>query len=178
MGYERNYYIAAALDPRFWRMNCFPKLQKKIQEHMEEKINAYFLKKSNNLHLNSNISSSSVHTAPQLIIDSWLSFKRTEDADEDECSKVRDDILNFINLSKMCDAKVSLLQFWKDKSNAFPTLMPLCKKYLCIPITSCDCEGIFSRSGYLCNKRRSSMKPKTIKKYIFLSECYRSEMLN
>jgi len=53
------------------------------------------------------------------------------------------------------------LVWWKTNEHHFPGLAWLAKNVLCVPAKSVPCERLFSSTGYIVNKRRSSLDPHT-----------------
>ena len=62
------------------------------------------------------------------------------------------------------------LQWWKDNSSKYPTLVQLAKQYLAIPATSVPSERAFSAAGHIANERRSCLLPDSITMLVFLAE--------
>ena len=48
--------------------------------------------------------------------------------------------------------------FWRANAVPFPVLAQIARKYLSIDSTSCETERVFSKSGYLINKLRTTMR--------------------
>jgi zinc finger BED domain-containing protein 1 (E3 SUMO-protein ligase ZBED1) len=65
-----------------------------------------------------------------------------------------------------------ILRFWRDHSKSLPTLAELCKKYLCIPVTSTSSERAFSYAGLLLNAKRSSLSPNVVERTLFIHDNY------
>ena len=74
-----------------------------------------------------------------------------------------------------CDEAVmptdtDVLQWWKMREGHYPALANIAKNYLCICATSMPSEQIFSKSGYICNKRRNRLLPENVNILVFLSD--------
>ncbi|XP_040178075.1 E3 SUMO-protein ligase ZBED1-like [Rana temporaria] len=54
------------------------------------------------------------------------------------------------------------LLWWKLNSHRFPGLSRFVQTILCVPATSVPCERLFSSSGYIVNKMRSSLLPENV----------------
>lgn len=60
------------------------------------------------------------------------------------------------------------LLWWKNRSNVFPYLSRLAKKYLCVPATSVLSERVFSRGGKVVTKETSRITDQHAEELIFL----------
>jgi hypothetical protein len=61
------------------------------------------------------------------------------------------------------------LLWWKKKQNKFPRISRLARKILTLTATSVPSERVFSKSGWIVNKRRSSLSDKNVSLLVFLS---------
>ena len=68
------------------------------------------------------------------------------------------------------------LSWWKANEHRFPILSKLAKLLLCIPATSVPAERIFSASGLIVNKQRSSLTPENVDMLVFLNRNLPSEL--
>lgn len=74
------------------------------------------------------------------------------------------------NFKKLRIPSVSnVLEWWKENESEYPNIALMAKSYLSVPSTSVPSERLFSRAGWLMNKRRCSMKISTYEKYVWLS---------
>ena len=62
------------------------------------------------------------------------------------------------------------LQWWKQKSSKYPTLVQLERQYLAVPATSVPSERAFSAAGQIANERRSCLLPDSVTMLVFLAE--------
>lgn len=63
-----------------------------------------------------------------------------------------------------------ILQWWYVTGRVmYPNISFLAKKYLSINATSVSSERLFSLSGNIVNKKRTSMKPGTVNQMVFLA---------
>ena len=67
------------------------------------------------------------------------------------------------------EASVNPLAWWKRGSTRFYLLLPLVKKYLCIPCSSAPVESIFSTAGFVARKRRAALTPEHVNKLVFMN---------
>jgi len=68
------------------------------------------------------------------------------------------------------------LVWWKQRQSKFPRLAALARRYLSITCTSVPSERVFSKCGWIVNKRRCSLSDKNIALLAFLS-CNQSHLL-
>ena len=64
---------------------------------------------------------------------------------------------------------VDPLKWWCRNSERFHMLVPLVKKYLCVPSTSAPSESIFSTAGHIANKKRAALTPEHVDMLVFLN---------
>ena len=67
------------------------------------------------------------------------------------------------------DTPVDPLVWWSKHQHKFPRIAKLARRYLCITATSLPCERVFSKGGWLVNKRRCSLSHDRIATLLFLS---------
>uniref|UniRef100_A0A914M9M7 HAT C-terminal dimerisation domain-containing protein n=1 Tax=Meloidogyne incognita TaxID=6306 RepID=A0A914M9M7_MELIC len=62
--------------------------------------------------------------------------------------------------------------FWKNPLNAakFPLLLPLVRKYHSAPMSSSECERVFSVAKYILDDRRKNITMENLEKQLFLHE--------
>ena len=60
------------------------------------------------------------------------------------------------------------LKWWKNRSNVFPNVAILAKKYLCIPASSVPSERIFSLASNIVTKKRCRLSSEMVDHLIFL----------
>ena len=82
--------------------------------------------------------------------------------------KVKQEMQRYLVEPKV-DEEEDPLKWWKHKQTTYPLLSGVAKKYLCITATSAPSERLFSRSGRIVTPLRSSLKPETVQKMVFLS---------
>ena len=71
-----------------------------------------------------------------------------------------------LRLDKECDP----LEWWKKRSERYPLLSKMVRKYLCVPATSVESERTFSSLGLLLTKRRLCMTGENVNKQLFLKD--------
>ena len=64
------------------------------------------------------------------------------------------------------------LQYWKEKREAgvLVQLVPVIKKFLCVPATSVPSEQLFSKAGELISARRNRLSGKNVDMLLFLNK--------
>jgi hypothetical protein len=91
---------------------------------------------------------------------------------QDVHSRVDDELKSYLNAAAY-NGGVPLdadpLQWWSKHCSSFPVAAELAKKYLCVHASSVSSERLFSIAGNIVSKRRSSMKPDTVNKMVFLA---------
>lgn len=58
-----------------------------------------------------------------------------------------------------------VVQWWEANKDAFPQLAELALRWLHVPISSCDCERVFSRLNFLLSDHRKSLDKDTLDTY-------------
>ena len=61
------------------------------------------------------------------------------------------------------------LSWWKEHEREYPRLAQLARRYLCISPTSVPCERVFSKGGWIVNKRRCSLSSDRASTLLFVS---------
>ena len=62
------------------------------------------------------------------------------------------------------------LPWWKNRQGSVPILAEVSRAILCVPGSSVPSEKVFSKSGQLLDKKRSSLKGKNVDMLIFLNK--------
>ncbi len=73
-------------------------------------------------------------------------------------------------LSAAVDSEENPLFWWKEHAKQFPALSKLAQKYLCIPATSSPSERVFSTGGNIVTCLRTSLKPESVDRLVFLAK--------
>ena len=75
-----------------------------------------------------------------------------------------------------CDAEPQArgdpLLWWKNRQDSMPILAEVSRAILCVPGSSVPSKRVFSKSGQLLDKKRSSLKGKNVDMLIFLNKNY------
>jgi len=61
------------------------------------------------------------------------------------------------------------LLWWEQRETKYPRLAPLARRYLAITATSVPSERVFSKSGWIVNKRRCTLSDESVSLLVFLS---------
>lgn len=64
------------------------------------------------------------------------------------------------------------LKWWwaKKKDGMFIQLIPIVRKFLCIPATSVPSEQLFSKAGELIREKRNAISPENVNMILFLNK--------
>ncbi len=76
----------------------------------------------------------------------------------------------YFKTSALPHAKLDVLARWKVQEPVLPLLAEIARKYHCIPASSAPYERLFSASGNVCTKLRSSLDPTNREMIIYLHE--------
>ncbi len=76
----------------------------------------------------------------------------------------------FFKMPTLPKAKMDVLAWWKVQEPVLPLLAEIARKYLCIPASSAPSERLFSASGNVCTKLRSSLDPTNLELIVYLHE--------
>jgi hypothetical protein len=76
----------------------------------------------------------------------------------------------YFKLPHLPSSKLNVLEWWKTQSSVLPLLSAIARKYLCIPASSAPSERLFSSSGNVVTKLRSSLDPKNVDMIVYLHE--------
>nr|XP_033468853.1 zinc finger BED domain-containing protein DAYSLEEPER-like [Epinephelus lanceolatus]XP_033495512.1 zinc finger BED domain-containing protein DAYSLEEPER-like [Epinephelus lanceolatus] len=68
------------------------------------------------------------------------------------------------------DSEENPLDWWREHQRVYPRLSKLAKKYLSIPATSAPSERVFSTGGNIVTCLRSSLKPESVDRLVFLAK--------
>ncbi len=76
----------------------------------------------------------------------------------------------FFKMPALSKAKVDVLDWWKVHEPVLPLLADIARKYFCVPASSASSERLFSASGNVCTKLRSSLDPTNLELLVYLHE--------
>jgi hypothetical protein len=65
---------------------------------------------------------------------------------------------------------VDVLAWWKTQEPVLPLLGEIARKYLCVPSSSASSERLFSASGNVVTKFRSSLSPENLELIVYFHE--------
>ncbi len=63
----------------------------------------------------------------------------------------------YLKMPTLPKARMDVLAWWKVQEPVFPLLAEIARKYLCVPPSSAPSERLFSASGNICTRLRSSL---------------------
>ena len=71
------------------------------------------------------------------------------------------------------DSTFNQLEWWKQNEVQLPMMSRVAKSILSIPATSTPSERLFSKAGFLINKKRANLKPSKVDMMLFLNANYK-----
>ena len=76
------------------------------------------------------------------------------------------------NVVPMVKMSIDPLTYWKGKKEEglLPKMIPVVKKFLCVPATSVPSEQLFSKAGELISAQRNRLGKKMINILLFLNK--------
>jgi hypothetical protein len=77
---------------------------------------------------------------------------------------------SYFKLPPLPKAKMDVLEWWKVQEPAFPLLADIARKFLCVPASSSPSERLFSASGNICTRLRSSLDPTNLELLVYVHE--------
>jgi len=77
--------------------------------------------------------------------------------------------ISFLSQANGKENVTDILSWWKLHQTEYPRLSEVARKVLCLTATSVPCERVFSRGGWIVNKRRCSLSRSTVSLLVFLS---------
>jgi len=76
----------------------------------------------------------------------------------------------FFKLPNLPTSNVDILAWWKTQEPVLPLLGEIARKYLCVTASSASAERLFSASGNVVTKLRSSLAPENLELIVYLHE--------
>ena len=98
-----------------------------------------------------------------------LEFYESDSEEENDFDEVKTEI-QLYKKEPMLDKECDPLEWWKKRSERYPLLSKMVRKYLCVPATSVESERTFSSLGLLLTKRRLCMTGENVNKQLFLKD--------
>ena len=98
-----------------------------------------------------------------------LEFYESDSEEESDFDEVKTEI-QLYKKEPMLDKECDPLEWWKKRSERYPLLSKMVRKYLCVPATSVESERTFSSLGLLLTKRRLCMTGENVNKQLFLKD--------
>ena len=83
--------------------------------------------------------------------------------------RAKSELLRYMEDSSY-DGTVTLLQWWHQNKQRYPSLCKLALQYLTIPATSVPSERAFSISGHIVRAKRACLLPENVQMLVFLAE--------
>jgi len=76
----------------------------------------------------------------------------------------------YFKLPNLPSSNVDILAWWKTQEPVLPLLGEIARKYLCVTASSASAERLFSASGNVVTKLRSSLAPENLELLVYLHE--------
>jgi len=76
----------------------------------------------------------------------------------------------FFKMPALPKAKMDVLAWRKIQEPVLPLLADIARKYFCVPASSAPSEKLFSASGNVCTKLRSSLDPTNLELLVYLHD--------
>jgi len=77
---------------------------------------------------------------------------------------------SYFKLPALPKPKMDVLAWWKVQEPVFPLLAEIARKFLCVPASSAPSERLFSASGNICTRLRSSLDPTNLELLVYVHE--------
>jgi hypothetical protein len=153
--------VATALDPRFKKLKCFAGEMREVIWNMVEK--QFDLFRQNQVVSEGEVTTAKGHKKAR------FSIAVESESDEEETEVRNFEISEYKREVQIPDTE-NPLTWWKLNTHRYPMLSKFAKVMLCIPATSVPCERLFSSSGYIVNKMRSSLLPENVRTLVCLRD--------
>ena len=188
------YIQAAVLDPRFKKLNFFTDEQTEeaysAVENLAESIaeNAHRPVRVREESLSDSDREEQPPTAPPkqnekaqivaMLMDVDEEEEQTEDEGNEMKAYIKDNSYakNKKDMEKEKEKNKDMkikeqgpLEWWKKNEDRYPQLSRAAKRIHSIPATSTSSERIFSKAGFIINKKRSALLPRNANRLIFLA---------
>ena len=98
-------------------------------------------------------------------------YSSDSDSDDDKplIPRTTSDALLHYRDEPKADMDSCPLEWWKVNAGSHTVLATVARKYLASPATSVPCEWLFSHSGNILNKKRSSLSTENVDKLVCLN---------
>lgn len=168
------YSTATILDPRFKdQMFSQQNYSKSAIENAIEQLSTLAEHEPTSTTNDSNCASTSQSSAATTSEGPvWAKYKRAkvvvnEEATPDEENLIRSEMEEYLR-EPLLENNVNVFHYWK--MSRFTRIKRLVPKYLGTPLSTVFSERLFSTAGIICDRKRSSMKPETVQKLVFLNK--------
>nr|CAB3267850.1 zinc finger BED domain-containing protein 4 [Phallusia mammillata] len=135
--------IAAALDPRFYKLKHLKRDEKNAVHETVSDLCAPYSSSSTQNH----------HTSPAdgSMLGNLLGLESSDsciwsDSSDDEGTEINEEVARYFKSGITSDKCTDPLEWWRTKEAAFPILAQLARHYLCIPATASSANEAFSQS--------------------------------
>lgn len=149
--------LCAAVDPRYSDL-LFLNAEQRVAVHEE-----LILQKDDSL------SKEAEEPPTKKSKDSAMHFLLGTSSKQQAIATSRDEIQHFIKEPKL-DPDSNALEWWRKHQERFPRVAKLARRFMCVPATAVPAERVFSTSGSIVTKLRSSLKPENVNMLVFLNK--------
>lgn len=168
------------LDNRTKNMECWKIISKNedifnLNSTIYSTINVVFNYLSNNNPANNNDNSLIKNNEPSKI--SFQNFKNTcyntkVPIVQPSKKQTNEELLNIEIENYRIDEETNTdpIKFWLLKKDMYPNLYKVAIHILSINTTNVGAENLFSRSGHVCSKKRTSLTPTHLEQIVFLKD--------
>jgi len=157
--------MAVALDPRYKKLSCIRRERRKeVWTLLTNEFKAFCDRRQ------PIIDETPEHVPKKQKLMLLLSDSESESDDElESVHSANDELRRYAEEPPIPEAADPLI-WWKLHSHRFPVLSSFAQTILCVPASSVPCERLFSSSGYIINKMRSSLLPEHVNALVCLHD--------
>lgn len=177
------YDVALLLDPRIrsagllstpWGKN----LEKEAIEKLKSMYEEYYTKLADHIEVKQPQKKKGYQVDKESSKKSSLDFNvcyPKYDKSEDYLVMDKSEIDEYL-YSPQSDAKINLLQWWKNHQNVYPVLAAIARDVLCVPATSVPVERMFSEAAHVVTKTRCSLQDEKIRELVCINLWMKSDL--
>ena len=163
------FAMANFLDPRYMGLHLMEDETVYIEtKHKTEEMVCNLLVNEAALNTSTDSTSSDSHKPSPSATE--LLLKRSKKSAQDSASPGESEVNVFLGMPKIPPNSRGdkILEWWKVNSGSLPGLSKLAKKYLAVPASSATSERLFSVSGNVVSKIRTSLDTENVSSLVYL----------